>query len=519
MRYVFSFLILSILWCNASLAGEVGGVKEVGTDQKCFDLFERENIFKEKFLPLVDENKGAIVFYIGCSKEYDNWGWWESTNIDLDKAHERAYRGCVEEQISKYNLTGCHLFSINDVIVWNKDSTFIARAEKDVRSKITTTEDRIQKQVENLVVMEHFANPTVMDVSCYNRAEKIFKKDIKPKIKKKNVTVFFMGCTKDGAWQWQSLYDDDLEMGAKKGYEKCLKSGAINKIKDCYLFSIDKLIVWDKHKDVKFKDKINKKYFAKAAKNKKSRNYVHKFLLDDDIVFSKKDLTTFKKLTFDKERNLGTVKKEKRGGDWKKKKSFKSFSFIAEYEENITVDIHVEYKKDYKSLEHAKREALFFARMYGQMPYFLKDYNKTIYIHNDWSFDYGGLWWVNYEKRAFHINNSRQDNGDVNCQTTLNNYSKCAVTMVHELGHVVHQLTGVISPSKWAKARKLDKKKYCSEYSKKNNKEDFAESVVCCLIVKYKSDKISKNDLAKFKEFIPHRLKFFDKLNFNVHPL
>ena len=39
------------------------------------------------------------------------------------------------------------------------------------------------------------------------------------------------------------------------------------------------------------------------------------------------------------------------------------------------------------------------------------------------------------------------------------------------------------------------------------------------VVVRYLSDKISKSDLAKFKKFIPNRLKLFDEMNFNVYPL
>ena len=48
--------------------------------------------------------------------------------------------------------------------------------------------------------------------------------------------------------------------------------------------------------------------------------------------------------------------------------------------------------------------------------------------------------------------------------------------MMHELAHILQEITGIISPSKWNKARKLDKN-YCSEYAKTNSWEDFAESV------------------------------------------
>ena len=91
--------------------------------------------------------------------------------------------------------------------------------------------------------------------------------------------------------------------------------------------------------------------------------------------------------------------------------------------------------------------------------------------------------------------------------------------MAHELAHVIQQLTGVISPSKWLKVRKLDKKNYVSEYAQADSKEDFAESIIAWIAVRYKADRISKSDLEKFNEFALNRFKFFDELNFNLHPL
>ena len=141
-------------------------------------------------------------------------------------------------------------------------------------------------------------------------------------------------------------------------------------------------------------------------KKKASGSYVHEFLLWDNVIFTKKSPTTFKKLTFNKEKKISNItKRVKRTSDWSKRKLFRSFSFTAEYEDNITVEVFVEYEKDKKDFEKAEMEASFFSKMYGQMPHFLKTYNKIIYIHNDNSYDDGlGLWWVSWDKRAFHIN-------------------------------------------------------------------------------------------------------------------
>tara|TARA_B110001454_G_scaffold163635_1_gene153197 strand:- start:492 stop:1679 length:1188 start_codon:yes stop_codon:yes gene_type:complete len=395
MKKILGILILGLLWCNVGFASEAGVIREPGNNTKCLYVFEKENIFKKEFLPNVNKKKGAFVTYIGCNKYYDNWGWWNSFNSDIDVAHQKAYQGCVDQQMKKYNLTGCHLFSIDDVIVWGKDAAFVTEVENKLKTKLA---------------------------------------------------------------------------------------------------------------------KVNSK------KKKASGSFVYEFLLWDDKVFTKKSPTTFKKLTFNKEENISKVMKKVQRSSTKKKKTFKSFSFIAEYENNITIELFIEQDKDKKDFEKAEQEALLFAIMYGQMPNFLKTYNKKIYVHNDVEFDDGlGTWWVMYQKKEFHIN-SPKINKKQAC-AKIGRYSNCAVVMAHELAHVIQQLTGVISPSKWKKAIKLDKKKYCSKYAKKNSREDFAESITCWIAARYKSDKIKKGDLAKINEFIPNRLKFFDEMNFNMYPL
>ena len=148
------------------------------------------------------------------------------------------------------------------------------------------------------------------------------------------------------------------------------------------------------------------------------------------------------------------------------------------------------------------------------MPHFLKVYTDKIYVHKDIGKD-DGVWWAHIggNKREFHINRSRcaRDSSFV--------YSRCAVVMMHELAHILQQLTGIISPSKWNKARKLDKKQYCSKYATTNSWEDFAESVMCWVAVRHKPDKLKKDDVKKIKEYLANRFKFFDEMNWNVYPV
>ena len=135
MKKILGIIVLGLLWCNVGITSEAGDIRESGNDQKCFELFEKEKIFEKEFLPRISNRahvKGILVTYVGCNKDYDNWGWWDSTILDLDTAHAQAYRGCVDNQMEKYKLTGCHLFSIDDVIVWGKDDAFVSKIEKDV---------------------------------------------------------------------------------------------------------------------------------------------------------------------------------------------------------------------------------------------------------------------------------------------------------------------------------------------------------------------------------------------------
>jgi len=363
--------------------------------------------------------------------------------------------------------------------------------------------------------------------TCIRKGTKLFDEKVKVVAKsstnKKNAFLMYFGCKGDG-WYWISEVGDDLDKTYEKGYSRCTQGASEYGIKKCHLFSIGDKIVYGQ--DAAFKTKIEEKLRKKLAKNKKSGaagNYVHKFLLWDNAIFTKNNTTTFKKLKFNEEKNVPNItKRAVRNSNWKKKKTFRSFNFTAEYEEKILIEIFIEYEKDKKDFKKAEKDALFFAHMYGQMPSFLKTYNDKIYLHNDNEYDDGlGLWWVEYNQKEFHMNPPRIDlkpSGQHKC-TSGKQYSHCAVVMAHELAHVIQQLTGVISPAKWGKTRKLDKKKYASEYAKTNSKEDFAESIVAWIAVRHKSDKISKSDLAKFNEFIPNRLKLFDEMNFNMRPL
>jgi hypothetical protein len=304
--------------------------------------------------------------------------------------------------------------------------------------------------------------------SCVKKGTLLFDKKVKiftqTKENKKKAYIMYFGCISSESWYWKTAVENDFDIANEKAYSGCLKGASGYGIKNCHLFSIGNKIVYGK--DAALITKIEDKLKKKLGKKKKSGNaFVHEYLLWDNLIFTKKSPTTFEKLTFNKEKNvIDIVQRVKRTSNFKKKKTFRSFNFLAEFENDITVELFVEYEKDKKDFKKAEKEALFFSHMYGQMPNFLKTYNDKIFIHNDNGYDDGlGLWWVNYKEKAFHINVPRyklKPSGNQQCNTSNSYHSHCAVVMAHELAHVIQQLTGVISPSKWSKVDRF-KRRFC----------------------------------------------------------
>ena len=365
-------------------------------------------------------------------------------------------------------------------------------------------------------------NAEELNKNCIRQGTTEFNKKVKQRVKKNFVTVMYFGCKSTASWYWYEETSKDLDTSHQVAYKKCLKGASEYKIETCHLFSINDKIVYGK--DAAFVKKIEKDIKTKFSKNfirTKTKYWSdnNSFVYNDnifyhDVIVTKSSPTTFKKLIFNKEKKVGNVyKRVKHSSGWKNKKTFRSFSFTAEYEDNIKVELLVEYDEDFKDFKKAEVKALYYSNMYGQMPHFLKTYNKKIYIHNDIAQGQGfGTWWREFKKQEFHVNPQK-------CIYAGRYYSNCALIMAHELAHVIQELTGVISPSKWVKARKLDNKKYCSEYGKTNSYEDFADSMVCWIVVRHLSDRIDKSYVEAINQYIPNRLKFFDELKFNMYPL
>ena len=526
MERILTLIILSLLWCNVGFAAE----REPGTDKKCLYVFERENIFERKFLPKVNKDKGIFVTYVGCNKYYDDWSWEYSFDSNIDAAHNNAYYRCKTNEIPKYNLTGCHLFSIDDVIVWGKDAAFVAKIEKEAKAKLITK-----------IAKKQSKNAEELNKNCTRKGTLEFNKTVKQRIKKNFVTVMYFGCKSYSTWGWGEATNKDLDRAHVIAKKNCLKEASKRKIETCHLFSINDKIVYGK--DAKFTAKVEKDakqaILAKVEKETEQvyiGEFVYKYLFVNRDVFQRHDPSTLKKLTFKKKRNVRTTEPVGRKTSKKESlrwiaKNFKGYSYIAEYEDDIKIEIFIETTKELKKMGKetemnvAEKKAKYFANIFGQMPHFIKTVNRKIYVHRykpeNYKLPAGWAPWKNkISTKEFHV----FERGGAQCSGYFNNadddfcYDDIARLMLHELAHVVKGYTKIITPSKWTKAKNTDKK-YCSEYAMYNDDEDFAESLVCWIALRYKSHRLQQGYAKRAKNFIENRLKFFDELNLNVHPL
>ncbi|MBO6483318.1 MAG: hypothetical protein HVK33_01375, partial [Pelagibacteraceae bacterium] len=137
MKKILLILALSLLWCNVGNAG----INEPGTDQKCFDLFEKKKVFKKEFLPNVDKDKHIFIVYTSCRDDYKNWEWGCVQGLDIEGSHKGAHDTClhyIDKQNAKKKKSkfpGCFLYAIDDQIVWGKDIAVVKKIEKDAKAR------------------------------------------------------------------------------------------------------------------------------------------------------------------------------------------------------------------------------------------------------------------------------------------------------------------------------------------------------------------------------------------------
>tara|TARA_B100000242_G_C42958890_1_gene444697 strand:+ start:122 stop:892 length:771 start_codon:yes stop_codon:yes gene_type:complete len=231
------------------------------------------------------------------------------------------------------------------------------------------------------------------------------------------------------------------------------------------------------------------------------------YLFKDNIytdcdILTKKDPTSFKKITFVEEKKIKFWDRRKQKSSGWNQSNFKAFIFKAEFEKSNYALIRV--NSEFKTIEKAENQAIKYAKMAGQLPVFLRTGLKTITIHK------GDRAWGGGNNDILIHTGDRDAKG------------KCVEEiMIHEGGHTSLDGAwgGLIKWYQWKKMIEADNK-YISKYARDFPKrEDLAETINWWIAVRCKSDRISKSNYKKIIKGIPNRLKYLDEQNFNTYPL
>ena len=241
---------------------------------------------------------------------------------------------------------------------------------------------------------------------------------------------------------------------------------------------------------------------------KEIKNFIFKggsSWINKDII-SKNDVSTFKTLEFVEEKEVmeydkRTSKNKNQYGDGIEMKVFNAFIFNASFEKSQ--DILIKVNAEFKTQEKAEKQALKWAKMYGQMPYFLKENVKYIVVHK------GNVGWAGGNGQiVIHINSSKSSFDEEN--------------MFHELTHASLDFRwsgGSLNEDEWEKVIREDKY-YISEYAwDLFYEEDIAETALWWYAARCKPSTISKKNYDKVIKHLPNRFNYLDKQNFDFYPV
>ena len=257
---------------------------------------------------------------------------------------------------------------------------------------------------------------------------------------------------------------------------------------------VKEVAIWEMDKPVKTIS-ISKNFIFKGATEWK----------DGDII-NKKDPSNFINLSFLEKKNVmgydvRTLTNKYTKDGWGRS-SFTVFVFNATFEnsKDILINVNDEFKTDKK----AKKQAIKWAKIYGQMPNFLKKNVKEITIHK------GKAGWAGGQ-------------GTIVIHTdylTNENKKYAEELMFHELTHASLDWWwgGSVNEKKWLNAVNTDKY-YISEYAwELPGNEDLAETVLWWYASRCKVDRISKKNNEKVNKFLTNRFKYLDEQNYDMHP-
>jgi len=226
--------------------------------------------------------------------------------------------------------------------------------------------------------------------------------------------------------------------------------------------------------------------------------------IDKDII-TKKDPSSFISLEFIEEKQIEwwdqrTWKvSEKQYENINKKIFFDVFIFRAFFEKSH--DILIRVNSEFKTQKKAEKQAAIYAKIYGQMPNFLKERARSLTIHK------GNFGWLG-------------GNEDVIIYTNLGR-AHSEEAMFHELTHVSldFQFDGSVNENEWRNSILQDKyyiTRYAYDYF---FQEDIAETTLWWFATKCKPNTVSKKNYNKVIKHLPNRLKYLDSQDYDFYPV
>ena len=226
--------------------------------------------------------------------------------------------------------------------------------------------------------------------------------------------------------------------------------------------------------------------------------------IDKDII-TKKDPSSFISLEFIEEKKIEwwdqrTWKiNDKQYENINQKIFFNVFIFRAFFERSH--DILIRVNSEFKTQKKAEKQAAIYAKIYGQMPNFLKERARSLTIHK------GNFGWLG-------------GNEDVIIYTNLSR-AHSEEAMFHELAHVSldFQFDGSVNENEWRNSILKDKyyiTRYAYDYF---FQEDIAETALWWFATKCKPNTISKKNYNKVIKHLPNRLNYLDNQNYDFYPV
>lgn len=174
--------------------------------------------------------------------------------------------------------------------------------------------------------------------------------------------------------------------------------------------------------------------------------------------------------------------------------------FRATFDDDLEIEVQANPEFDQ---ETARREAEFYLNVIGRIPHALRANVKTVWLHAGKELFGGGN-----QNLLIHTEQGQEYLRDGILEETF----------CHEAAHT--SLDPIHAKNeRWNQAQTLDGG-FISKYAKENPlREDVAESYLLCFALRYKRDRLPESLQSTIERVMPNRLKYFDGLDLNMHPV